>query len=137
MSNSGAVAIGGAWIRAALDPQKDCREQDIPGLFLWMGVRYQNTTSTRSAHATTPTQTDPSMTFASQICHTASKIVAKSISGLWMGDWSVSAPRVKSPCTYYASPGSGMEQGTGCGGDLHQVRLTSHEIPPGLHSGKS
>jgi len=39
-SNSGAVATGGAWIRAALDPEKDCREQDIAGLFLWMGVRY-------------------------------------------------------------------------------------------------
>jgi hypothetical protein len=29
-----------------------------------------------------------------------------------------------------------MEQGTGCGGGLHQVRPTSHEIAPGLHPGK-
>jgi hypothetical protein len=41
-----------------------------------------STTSTWSAHATNPTQTDPSMTSASQI-------VVKSISGRsWMGDWS-------------------------------------------------
>lgn len=61
----------------------------------------RSTTSTRSAHAATPTQTDPSITSTSQICHVTSMIVAKSISGRsWMGDWSVSVPRVKSPCTH-------------------------------------
>src|SRR5882757_9937143 len=60
----------------------------------------RSTTSTWSAHATTPTQIDPSMISAFQICHAASKIVAKSISGRCWIDWSVSAPRVKSPCTH-------------------------------------
>ena len=57
--------------------------------------------ATRTRRSTTSTQTDPSMTSTSQICHTAPMIVAKIIGGRsWMGDWSVSAPRVKSPCTH-------------------------------------
>ena len=54
-----------------------------------------------------------------------------------MSDGGLIGQRTKGEIPLYASPGSRMEQGTGCGGRLDQVRPTSHEIAPGLHSGKS
>ena len=36
-----------------------------------------------------------------------------------------------------ASPGSGTEQGMGCGGGLRQVRPLFHGIALGIHPGKT
>jgi hypothetical protein len=45
--------------------------------------------------------------------------------------------RTKGEIPLYASPGSGMEQGTGCGCGLDPARPFSHEITAGIDCGKS
>lgn len=73
----------------------------------------RSTTSTRSAHATTPTQTDPSITSTSQICHAATIVVTSISCRYYMGDWTVSQPRVKSSCTHLLDQERSRERAVG------------------------